>query len=224
MKKRIILIGGFHKARSLAYSLIQKGFEVTAINADYQNCQILAEINDLHVVYGDGTKPYVLEDADIWNADIAIALTQRDDSNLVVCELCKKLFHVKRTVSIVSDSRKSKFFYEMGIDSVVCTTQAITGIIEQQAFVENIAMTIPLSSDDVVISEIIITKESEAAGKSIQDLHLPDGVIIGCILRNGKSIVPKGNTCIFEHDNIVLIAAKDKKRKAMQILNGSENL
>ena len=59
MKKRIILIGGFHKARSLAYSLIQKGFEVTAINADYQNCQILAEINDLHVVYHRLLRPCV---------------------------------------------------------------------------------------------------------------------------------------------------------------------
>lgn len=224
MKKRIILIGGFHKARSLAYSLIQKGFEVTAVNADYQNCQILAEIHDLHVVYGDGTKPYVLEDADVWNADIAIALTQKDDINLVVCELCKKVFHVKRSVAIVNDARKAKFFYDMGVDSVVCTTQAITGIIEQQAFVENIAMTIPLSGEDVVISEIIISKCSDAIGKSIQDLHMPDGVIIGCILRDGKSLVPKGDTLILEHDNIVVIAAKDKEQKAMQILSGSVSI
>lgn len=96
MKTRIFLIGGFNKTRSLAKSLIKKGYRVTAINNDKEKCNALAEIEHLTVFVGDGTKPFVLEDADAYNADIAIALTDHDADNLVICELCKKKFHVKK--------------------------------------------------------------------------------------------------------------------------------
>ena len=60
------------------------------------------------------------KDPDFHHADIVIALTPRDEDNLVICELCKKKFHVKKTVSLVSDPGKTEFFRQMGVDSVVC--------------------------------------------------------------------------------------------------------
>ena len=54
MKKRALLIGGFHKAHALADSLIKKGYRVTVINNDYQNCLILAENDSLTVINGGG--------------------------------------------------------------------------------------------------------------------------------------------------------------------------
>ena len=63
MNKKILLIGGRSKAKALATSLLQSGYEVTAINASAQDCQKLAEISGLKVLAGDGTKPYILEDA-----------------------------------------------------------------------------------------------------------------------------------------------------------------
>ena len=70
----------------------------------------LASIEDLEVIFGDGTKPFVLEEADGENMDIAIALTNKDDDNLVICELCKKKFHVKKTVALVRDPQKHASF------------------------------------------------------------------------------------------------------------------
>ncbi|MEG0961090.1 MAG: NAD-binding protein, partial [Erysipelotrichaceae bacterium] len=63
MKNNIILIGGYQKAISLSKSLISKGNNVTVINNDYENCLRLAEIEGLNVIQGDGTKAFVLEDA-----------------------------------------------------------------------------------------------------------------------------------------------------------------
>lgn len=76
--------------------LDKKGYSVTVINNDYQKCLHLAEIDALSVIYGDGTRPFVLEDANAQGADIAIALTQDDADNLIICELCKKMFHIKK--------------------------------------------------------------------------------------------------------------------------------
>lgn len=130
MKKKALLIGGLHMARSIAVLLINKGYRVTVINNDYENCLILAEIDSLAVICGDGTKPSILENANAQDADIAIALTQRDADNLIICELCKRKFHVKKTVALINDPKKTEFFYQMGIDSVVCVMNAIMCNIE----------------------------------------------------------------------------------------------
>ena len=131
MKKRVFLISGFQEARALAKSLVKSGYDVTVVSEDYGACRMLAEMGGATVIYGDGSKPYILDDADAWDADVAIAMTSLDESNLVICELCKKKFRVKKTIAIVGDPKKIDFFYKMGVDSVVCTATVITSIIEQ---------------------------------------------------------------------------------------------
>ena len=129
MKRSVLLVGGRSKAKALAQSLLQKGYQVTAVNAALEDCQKLAENGKLSVIHGDGTKPYVLEDAEAGRMDMAIALTPRDEDNLVICQLCKKRFQVEKTVALLSDPQKTEFFYKMGIDSVVCAISAVTSII-----------------------------------------------------------------------------------------------
>lgn len=220
MRKHVLLVGSFTKARSLAGSLTQKGFHVTIINASPQECEILAEIGGAHVILGDGTKPYVLEDADARNMDIAIALTPKDSDNLAICQLCKKKFHVPKTVSVLNDAKKTEFFYQMGVDSVVCTTNVITGIIEQQAFMDEMATVIPLSDNNPVIAEVPIPTDALSVGRKLMELELPNNVIIGCILRNGQGLIPRGDTCIYAGDIIVLISSHKQEQPAIKKLTG----
>lgn len=220
MKNRILLVGGFNKARSLARSLINKGYHVTAINSDYHDCLALAEIDSLTVFTGDGTKPFVLEDANAKDVDIAIALTQRDDDNLVICELCKKKFHVKKTVALVNDPKKTELFYKMGIDSVVCATSAITSIIEQQALLDEIATLIPIGEGRISIAEVPITRAAPAVDKKLWEIDLPKEVIIGCILRGDKSMIPRGDTRILAGDVLVLISSDNQEMAAIKELTG----
>ena len=49
-QKNILIVGGFHKARSLATSLLKKGYRVTAVNKEYEDCEKLAEVNRLNVI------------------------------------------------------------------------------------------------------------------------------------------------------------------------------
>lgn len=220
MKKRVLLIGGFNKARSLASSLIKQGYYVTAINNNYQDCLILNEIDNLSVINGNGTNSYILEEANTQNADIVIALTQRDDDNLVICELCKKKFNVKKTVAVINDPKKSEFFYKMGIDSVVCAINTITGIIEQQAFMEEISTLIPIGEGRTTIAEVPISHNAPAAGKKLWEINLPEEVIVGCILRGEKSMIPRGDTRILAGDRLVLISSDMHEIAAIKELTG----
>lgn len=220
MKKRVLIVGGFHKAHSLAASLLAMGYEVTAVNSDYEACKSLAGIQALRVIHGDGSKPYVLEDANAQDTDIAIALTQEDHENLVICELCKTNFHVRRTIALVNDARRTEFFYQMGVDSVVCAVNAITRMVEQQAFLEGIAARIPIGEGRISIAEVLIPGTAPAVGKRIWELDLPKEAIIGCVLRGETSMIPRGDTVILAGDMLVLISANKQEMEAIRELTG----
>ncbi len=220
MKTKVLLVGGRSKAKSLATSLIKKGYQVTVINDTYEDCLKLAEIDKLTVINGDGTRPFVLEDASTGDADIAIALTSKDEDNLVICELCKKRFYVKKTVALLTDPKKTDFFYKMGIDSVVCAITAITGIIEQQAFVDKIATLVPIGEGRVGIAEVPIPGTAPAVGKKLWEINLPKQVIIGCILRGDTTMVPRGDTRILAGDMLVLISSDKQEMAAIKELTG----
>ena len=222
MKKKILLIGGRSKARSLAESLMKQDYSVTVINDSYEICRMLAEIKGLSVICGDGTKPFILDEAGAADCDISIALTATDEDNLVASELCKQQFGVRKTVSLVSDPKKTAFFRQMGVDSVVCAISAITNIIEHEAFLDEITNFIPLGEGRVQIVEVQIMKEAPADGKMVWEIPLPKQVIIGCILRYDTTLIPRGDTRILAGDTLVLLSAQGQEMEAVRALTGRE--
>ena len=220
MKKQVLLIGGRSKAKSLAASLIGRGYGVTAVNDIYEDCLMLAQIDKLTVIHGDGTKPIVLEDANAKDADIAIALTAKDEDNLVICELCKKRFYIAKTVALVSDPKKTEMFYKMGIDRVVCAISVVTSIIEQQAFIEKITNIIPIGEGRIHLAEVPVTDNAPVVGKRLWEIDLPKEVIVGCILRGDTTMIPRGDTRILAGDMLVVISGNGQEVAAVQALTG----
>lgn len=224
MKRRVLLIGGRSQAKSLALSLLSRGYQVTAINMERDDCLYLSNIRGLNVMYGDGTKPFILEEAGAAFADMAIALTPHDEDNLVACKLCKAQFQVSRTVSLVSDPKMTDFFCKMGIDSVVCAIAAITHSIEQRAFMDEISQTIPLSKAGIQVSEVPVPANAPAVGKKLWEISLPRQVIIGCILRGNSTMIPHGDTRICAGDVLILICDSAQRSDAIYALTGEAAL
>jgi len=220
MKKHIFIIGGFSHTKSLATSLIKKGYRVTAINKDVNKCRALAEIEKLDVFFGDGSKPFVLEDAHAHGADMAIALTNKDADNLVICQLCKKKFNIKKTVAVVSDPKKTEFFYRMGIDAVVCAITAIAGIIEQQALIEEMESFSQLEHGNIKLTHLTISGTAAAADKKLREINVPKNAIVGCILRGDKSIIPSGNTKILSGDTLIIITTEEYEASTVKAFTG----
>ena len=220
MKMQVLLIGGFDMAKTLAASLIQKKYRVTAIHPDYAFCEALAEIRDLLVIHGDGSKPYILEEAGARRTDIAIALTDSDADNLVICELCKKRFGVTKTVSVIKNAENTAFFRQMGVDAVVCATNTITGIIEQLAFVHGMTALVPVGDGRVSIAEVAIPEGAPAANKKLWEISLPREVIVGCILRKDQTLIPRGDTRILAGDSLVLLSSAHQETDAIRALTG----
>ncbi len=219
MRENILIVGGHTQARSLAESLIKRKHSVTIISDDYDFCLTLSSIQWLNVIHGDGSKPFVLEDANVGDFDVAIAMTTHDADNLVICELCK-YYGVKKAVAVVNDPKKISFFYKMGVDSAVCATTAISNIIEQQATVDEIGTIIPTTDERIRINEVTVPKTSPIIGKDLNEIPLPKEVIVGCILRGNDSIVPHGSTVIEENDTLLLISSKANELEAIKLILG----
>lgn len=216
--KNILLIGGHTKTKFLAASLIAQGYHVTVVNDNHDECVEMAEIDGLNVYNGDGTKPYVLDEAGAADCSIAIALTVHDDDNLVACQICKRNFGVKKTVSLVSDPQKTDFFQQMGVDSVVCAITTVTNIIQQQAFMDDLVNVIPVGFGMVQIVEVHIPEDAPISGKELWEITLPHEVVIGCILRNDSALIPRGDTKINAGDTLVVIARSDQLQEAVHEL------
>ncbi|MDD7363453.1 MAG: NAD-binding protein [Peptoniphilus sp.] len=218
--KHILLIGGKNKAKSLALSLREKGYRITIINKNKEDALELSKLKGVTVVHGDGTKHYLLEDAGADDCDICIALTSKDEDNLVACQLCKRQFNVEKTVSIVTDPKKIDFFYQMGVDSVVCVVSTVTSIIEHKAFLDKFAHAVPLAEGQVQVLEVQIDAASPANGKKLWEIEWPKGSIVGCILRRDKTIVPQGDTLIRAGDTLVVIVGNEEELETVEALAG----
>ncbi len=174
----IVMVGGRRRVDFLAKSLLSKGHRITIIHNDEDFCKFLSRTHDATVVCGDGSKPYILEDANIEGADILIALTPKDADNLVICELAKKVFGVKRAFATVSNPRSVEVFKKLGINTVISATHMVAEIIEQMAAINEIANYIPLEQGRIVMLELSSGKTHLFVIKTVAELAFQNRLLL----------------------------------------------
>lgn len=87
---------------------------------------------NLSVVCGDGTFAEVQESADVAHCSAMVAVTGRDEDNLIVCQLAKQVFKVKRTVARVNNPKNAAVLKKLGVDIAVSATDNLTHLIERE--------------------------------------------------------------------------------------------
>lgn len=224
MKTNILLAGGYHKALSVGESLLQKGYHVTIVNADKGDCEKLAETEGFTIIWGDASKEFILKEAQIEKMDVIISMAPKDEDNFVICQICKKIYKTPKVVALLNDPRKTAFFYQMGIDRVVCAINAITNIIEEQALMEKMTTMLPLTNGKINVLEIPILETASFQDKELKDMNLPKDVIIGCIVRGERSIIPSGDTRLLTGDIVILIVNGEVKEEVVDIFTGTRKI
>lgn len=217
---KVILVGGWKKVDFLAKGLLEKKHDVTIIHDDESYCKTLSRHHDSCVICGDGSKSYVLRDANIDGSDIIIALTPKDADNLVICQMAKKVFGVKKAFAIVANPKNVDVFKNLGINSVISSTYIVAGIIEQMTTLDEINQAIPIEKGAIVVLEMTVKKEYPVCGKTVQEINMPEKSIIGCIIRNVGSIIPKGKTRILADDKLIILSPPNIQKDVIRIVVG----
>lgn len=219
---KIVIAGGDSKADFLIKMLLSKKHKVIAINEDKSYCEYLASVHNIPIIYGNPCKRYILEEAEIKNFDVMIALKENDADNLEICQMAKKAYDIKKTICVVSNPRNVEIFKELGVNTVISATYIVANLIEQATTLDVFMKSLELEEEQVVITEIITEENSHIVNKKIMDIKLPSNVIIGSIIRNDKMIVPNGATVILAEDKLIVISSKEDQVKVIECMGGNE--
>ena len=220
---KILLVDGHQKANFLTKSLKAKGHDITVINEDYEWCKMLTTAHEVISVNGDGTKPYMLEEAGASGMDAVIALSNKDSRNLIICEIAKKQFHVKNTFAVVNDPKNVNVFKELGVNRCISATQMLADVIEQEAITENLKSYLPKENGKVAIYEIELDDKSPVLNKKLWEIGFPNDSIVGCIIRTDQTIIPQGNTELKTGDKVILLSSPEVLYKATLLLSGDQS-
>ncbi|MGH2907101.1 MAG: potassium channel family protein [Solirubrobacterales bacterium] len=200
-----IIVGGGKVGLNLARELMQKGNEVTLIEASRRRYTIL-EPQLEHVVHlGDGTELWVLERAGIERADMVIAVTGDDEDNIIISQVAREKYGRDKIIARCNNIRNMEHFDLLGIKPVVSATDLILRLIEHEVPQYGLVHLLKLQAEDLEIIEVEVSVGSHASGKRVEEIDLPEGSLLIAILREGSGFVPRGDTVIESGDEVLLV-------------------
>lgn len=212
---KIIILGAGQVGSSVAANLVSEDNDITVIDTDARILQALSERLDLKTIHGVASHPSVLEKAGARDADMIIAVTNSDETNMVACQIAYTLFHTPTKIARVRNIEYLKnpalFAQEaLPIDVHISPEQLVTEYVERLLSVPGALQVLDFANNKAQMVAVRIAEDSLLIGKQIGKLgkHLPtEDFRIVSIFRGGQAIIPEGETELEQDDEIFLIGA-----------------
>ncbi len=202
--ERVMILGGSNIGFYLAQKLSKANISVTLIEKDKEKCQELSEkLDDVLIIHGDGTDIHLLEEERLDSMDAFVGVTGYDEENLLMALMAKQS-GVSKTISKISRQNYTKIIDRLGIDAALNPIYITASNILKYIRGGKIVSVSLLIGGDGEVTEIIVGKDLPMVGKTLEELDLPKGIIIGAIVHNGKVIIPNGKSIINANDRIVV--------------------
>jgi trk system potassium uptake protein len=216
----ILIAGGGKIGANLARVLLADGkHEVTLIEQRRDRFERLEHEFEHQVLLGDATEIYVLERAGVARPpDIVAALTGDDEDNLIVSQLAKEKYGVPKVIARVNDPRNQAHFDLLGISPTVSATRGLMALIEHEVPEHDLVHLLELRKENLEIVEVQIDNGAPAAGKTVENLDLPEGSRLISIMRNGRSEIAVGSTELLPGDQVLAILQPGKEDELRRVL------
>ena len=217
--RRVIIAGGGHIGAFLG-EIIEaehKGVSARIIEADCDRAHQVADaLEGTVVINGDVIDPEILDEVGVEESEAIIAVTNDDETNILVSLLAKR-FGTERAITLINNTTYSPLITSLGIDVVVSPRAITVSTILQHVRRGRIKAVHSLVDGFGEIIEAEILETSGLTGKRIDDADLPVGVLLGGIVRDGQVIIPRASTVLQVNDKVVLFS-EAKSIKAIEKL------
>lgn len=210
--KRVMIAGGGHVGKRLAMAL-ENTHHIKIIEKNSERVRKIA--NDLEktvVLHGDCTDESLLIDEVIDKTDFFCAITDNDSANIIAAALAKQL-GAKKSICLLNNSTYIKLLKQTDIDLVVLPNQDTLGSILKHVRKGDVARVSSLCGGSAEAIEAVAHKDEQSlsvVGLRVDQVELPEGVVLGALIRN-REIIPIHHHTIFEEDDHIVMFALDKK-------------
>jgi trk system potassium uptake protein TrkA len=223
---KIVILGAGQVGGSVAESLVSEANDITVVDLEPQRLRNLQERLDLRTVLGSGAHPSVLVEAGIEDADLLVAVTQSDETNLVACRIAARMFNVPRRIARVRATdylANERVLGEDGfdVDLSICPEQILTDYIVKLVEFPEALQVLDFAGGKVSLVAVRAFSGGPLVGRPLKELrrHVPNiDARIVAIFRGDRSIVPDGETVIEAGDEVFCLAAARHIREVMREL------
>jgi trk system potassium uptake protein TrkA len=217
-----IIVGGGRGGSYLARDLQSQGYQVKVVERRPEVVAKLRQEIEGEVVCGSGSSPEILAQMGTDKVQLFVALTRNDEDNLVACRLAKHHFKVPRVIARVSNPRNEWLYTKAwGVDVAISQTHLTAKVIEEEIGLGELVTLLKLNRGEAALIEVRLPATSPALGKAIRDLSLPTDTVIASIIREGKLVIPRGDTALQQDDELLAVSTVAAEKSLKNILLGS---
>jgi len=227
---KIIILGAGQVGSSLANNLASEANDITVVDVDSKRLQDLQDRLDLRTISGQGSHPDVLRRAGVEDADMIIAVTNSDETNMVACQVAYTLF---RTPTKIARVRAQEYLQHpelftqesLPVDVIISPEQLVTDYVHRLIEHPGALQVLDFSGGRVQLVAVKAYYGGPLVGHELRTLreHMPGlQTRVAAIYRRGRALIPEGTTVIEADDEVFFIAAKKDIRAVMSELRRLE--
>ncbi len=220
--RRVILIGGGNIGLFVAKGLEKLGsMKIRIIERDRARAETAAEeLERTIVLQGDGLDRAILREAGVSEAESVVAVTDNDQVNILASVVAKRE-GARRTMALVNDQDYGPISESVGVDRFVDPRATTISTILQHVRRGRIKGVYSLSDGAAELVDAIALETSPLVNKPLRDAQLPEGVMIGAVVHEGKVLMPTGQTVIEPGDRVVLMSMRENVKDVEQMFRVS---
>ena len=228
---KIVILGAGQVGRTAAYQLArEEANEVTVVDTNETLLRDLQDRLDIRTVCGNASYPTVLEAAGAREADILVALTSSDETNMMACEVAYTLYRTPTKIARIRSAeytRQPKLFSAeaLSVDVWISPEQLVTEYVERLIRYPGALQVLDFADGRVRLVGLGARKGGLLVGQALRNLraHIPNTEArVVAIYRNGRSVQCTGDTLIEDGDEVFFLAAKDDIRGFMAEMRKEE--
>jgi trk system potassium uptake protein TrkA len=229
---KIIILGAGQVGATLAENLVGEKNEITVIDSDHETLRQLQDRLDLQVVHGVGSHPDVLKKAGAEDADMLIAVTNSDESNMMACQVAYSLFKTPTKIARVRSEQyiiyQEQLFkhQDVPVDHLIAPEQLVTKAIKRLIDYPGALQVVEFADGKASLVAVKAYYGGLLVGHALSTLkeHIPNvDTRVAAIYRRGRPIRPLGTTIIEADDEVFFIAATKHIRTVMSELQKLES-
>lgn len=205
---RVIIVGAGEVGFQIAKFLSAENIDVVIVDKAKEKLGKITEAIDVAVVEGEGGAPSVLKDAGAEEADILLAVTDIDETNMIACLVAKVMFQIPRNVARIRNLDyigNEILLNSLGINPAISPEVEAANAVIRLLEVPFAVDVEDFENGKVKVIGFRIPSDSKLIGKALKNLNLTDPkVLIGAIQRGEQIIIPTGNDTLKKNDIIFL--------------------